>query len=275
VSFKTGIWQQNLDAAIPPFPFVFQYSCVMPDLSSLCFRLQEDVNQRKMVVLVCRCSIEYWGRSRSVVGEGDRVVLVKPDSTIIVHSLSGFKPLNWMSPPTDTVVKYENGVLHVHSQRTVKPYEEMKIQLYKVHDYRSYDSLEDINRLELTHNERDMQNFLVMHPELVDEGFTLKSTGYRSPLGFFDLYGKIGGSYAVIELKSERAGLPAALQLKRYRDWLSSHLKEDVTGMLMAPSITPNALILLRKEKLMYKRFSMKNVQHPKRSKGRTLEDWF
>jgi len=74
-------------------------------------------------------------------------------------------------------------------------------------------------------------------------------------------------------LKSERAGLPAALQLKRYRDWLEKHLKEEVIGMLIAPSITPNALVLLRKEKLIYKEFKLKDIKRHK-SMGKTLEEW-
>jgi|GEM_PF-856306 len=245
----------------------------MPDLTSTCFKLQDDINNSKTVVLVCSCSIEYWGRSRSVVGVGDRVILIKPDTTIIVHSLSGFKPLNWMSPPTDTIAEQKDGILQIHSQRTVKPYEEMKISIEKIHAYHSYSNLEDNKRLELTHTERDMQDYLTKNLHLVDENFALKSVGYRSPLGFFDLYGKINDRYVVVELKSERAGLPAALQLKRYRDWLEKHLKEEVIGMLIAPSITPNALVLLRKDKLVYKEFSLKQIKHTKRSK-RTLEEW-
>lgn len=245
----------------------------MSDLNLACFKLHEDINERKAIVMVCRCRIEYWGRGRSVVGLGDRVILVKPDSTLIVHSLSGFKPLNWMSPPADTVAEVDGGLLVVHSQRTVKPYEEMRIAVERVHDYRSYGGLEDREELELTHTERDMQDYLVKNPHLVDEKFSLKSTGYRSPLGFFDLYGRIGDMYTVVELKSERAGLPAVLQLKRYRDWLENHLKEAVCGILMAPSVTPNALSLLRREKLVYKSFSLRQIKHPRRQK-RTLEEW-
>ncbi|MDD5111733.1 MAG: endonuclease NucS [Candidatus Altiarchaeota archaeon] len=246
----------------------------MQDNAAICRTLQEDVDAAKTIVIACRCAVEYWGRSRSIAGAGDRVILLKPDTTLIIHSLSGFKPLNWMSPPTDTAVENESGALLIHSQRTIAPYEEIRIKVEKLHDYRAYDGLADTTKLELSHNEQDMQKYLVENPRLIDEGLTVKSTGYRSPLGFFDIYGKIGGKYAVIELKSQRAGLPAALQLKRYRDWLTSHLKEDVIAMLVAPSITPNALVLLRKEKLLYKAFSLKKIQRKSGRKGKTLEDW-
>ena len=246
----------------------------MPDNAATCRTLQEDVAAARTIVLACRCTVEYWGRSRSIAGTGDRIILLKPDTTLIVHSLTGFKPLNWMSPPTDTTAENESGMLLVHSQRTVAPYEEIKIKVEKLYDYRSYASLEDTTKLELTHNERDMQDYLVKNPQLIDENLTVKSTGYRSPLGFFDIYGKIGEKYAIIELKSQRAGLPASLQLKRYRDWLEKHLGEEVIAMLVAPSITPNALVLLRKEKLVYKSFNPKKIQHAVRKKGKTLEEW-
>ena len=52
----------------------------------------------------------------------------------------------------------------------------MKVTIEKVHDFRHYKSLEDSERQELTHNERDMQDYLVKNPHLVDVNFSLKST---------------------------------------------------------------------------------------------------
>lgn len=236
-------------------------------------RFNGDVGEHRFVVVVCRCGIEYWGRSRSVIDCGERVVLVKPDSTLIVHSVSGFKPVNWMGAPTDTLAELSGGRTVVYSQRTRPPYEEMKITVETVLDYQSYGGLRDTKVLELSHTEKDMRDYLAANPRLVDPDFRLKSVEYRSPLGFFDLYGQIGGRNTVVELKSERAGLPAALQVKRYRDWLCEHLKEDCGGMLIAPSVTPNALRLLNKEKIAFKKFDIKPVKRP-RGRKHTLHKW-
>jgi len=237
-------------------------------------RFNSDVGARKLVLVVCECSIEYWGRGRSVIDEGDRLLFVKPDSTLIVHSVSGFKPVNWMSSPTDTVAEVEDdGGVFVYSQRTREPYEEMKVKVRRVIDYQSYEGLVDKKKIKLTHNELDMRDYLADNPKLVDPDFKLKSKEYRSPLGFFDLYGKIGDVYTVVELKAERAGLPAALQIKRYRDWLREHMKgSEVAAMLMAPSITPNALKLLGKEKIEFKKFSTSKIK--RRERKHTLEKW-
>ena len=242
------------------------------DSDSLMERLSADLGDRKTVVLVCSCSIEYWGRSRSVIGCGDRIVLFKPDSTVIVHSPSGFKPVNWMSSPTDTEVDVEDGRAIVFSQRTLKPYEEMKVTVEKVLGYTSYNSLRDKEKLELTHTERDMRDYLAEHPSEVDPNFRLKSVEYKTPLGLFDLYGKVSDTYCVVELKSVKAGLPAVLQLKRYRDWLKEHLRQDVKGILMAPGIASNPLTLLRKDRLEFRKFNVRKLKI--RRMKNTLDKW-
>jgi endonuclease len=235
-------------------------------------RFSADLDDGKAIVAVCSCSIDYWGRSRSSIGVGDRIILFKPDSTLIVHSLTGFKPVNWMSPPTDTSVDLEGGKPVIFSQRTVKPHEEIKIRVEKVMGYESYEGLTDREKLDLTHTEHDMRDWLASHPQDVDPLFRLKSVEYHTPLGFFDLYGKIGDAYAVVELKAVRAGLPAVLQLKRYRDWLKAELRQDVRGILMAPGVAANPLALMRKEGLEFRKFSVKTL-HLER-KCRTLGDW-
>ncbi len=235
-------------------------------------QLTDDLGEHKSIILICRCAIEYWGRSRSVIGSGDRIILLKSDSTLIVHSPGGFKPVNWMSSPTDTSVSSEDGKVLIFSQRTVKPFEEIRITIEEVIDYRAYPALSDDKKLDLTHTEHDMRDYLAEHPAEVDDGFRLKSVEYKTPLGLFDLYGKIGDRYCVVELKSVKAGLPAVLQLKRYRDFMREHLRQDVVAILMAPSISKNPEQLMKKEGMLYKKFNIHKLEIKK--KNNTLDKW-
>ncbi len=232
----------------------------------------QDLEDSKTIVLACRCSIEYWGRSRSVIGGGDRVVIFKPDSTLIVHSPKGFKPVNWMSPPTDTAVEIADGALSIFSQRTVKPFEEIKILVERVIGYSSYDSLHDREKIDVTHTERDMREHIAKNPHEIDPQFKLKEVEHKTPVGLIDIYGKIEGKYCVVELKSVRAGLPAVLQLKRYRDYLREKLCQDVHAMLMAPSIAKNPMELMKKEGMTYKKFDVRSIRLDK--KRHTLDRW-
>ncbi|MBD3262280.1 MAG: DUF91 domain-containing protein [Candidatus Altiarchaeales archaeon] len=243
------------------------------DLHEFCEQFNTDLGFRKYIFVLCNCCVDYIGRSRAVIGEGDRVILIKPDTTLLIHSPEGFKPLNWMGSPCDTVCELEGDVVLVHSQRTKNPYEEMKIKISGVKKYYAADGVCDRGNLCVAHTEKDMQKYLANHPKLVDPGFRVKATEYPTPLGNLDLYGKIGAQYTVVELKAVRAGLPAALQVIRYKQWLSDHLKREVKAFLMAPSATPNTLKLLKKNSVEFRKFDIKKVK-PKLKPKTTLSKW-
>lgn len=240
--------------------------------ADLCNRINMDIAGKKTLMILGSCDIEYAGRSKSSIGPGHRMIIIKQDSTVLIHSITGFKPVNWMNTPTETVAELDEGLV-LRSQRTKKPFEEMKISLKEILDFRSYASLRDDCILELTHTEKELQEHLAKNPNLVHPEFRLISTEHPTPLGFFDLYGKIKDKYAVVELKVEKAGLPAALQIKRYRDWLAEYVG-CAEGMLIAPGVTPNALLLLRKERIEFKKMNI-HYLNVKRRKDKTLKEWF
>ena len=54
-----------------------------------------------MRLLVARCEVVYTGRLTAVLPEAVRLVVLKSDGSVLVHDdAGGFKPLNWMTPPT-------------------------------------------------------------------------------------------------------------------------------------------------------------------------------
>lgn len=230
------------------------------DLYGTYKNFSNDLSECKTILVVGRCSIEYWGRSRSVIGAGDRIVLFKPDSTIIVHSPRGFKPVNWMSPPSDTAVELNGDMLDVFSQRTVKPFEEIKIRFEEIVSYGSFEGLSDRERIDVTHTEADMRDYLQKNCAEIHPHFRVKDVEYKTPVGLIDIYGKIGDSYCVVELKSVKAGLPAVLQLKRYRDHMKS-VGVDAQAILMAPSIAKNPLELMKKEGMTYRKFDVGKIR--------------
>lgn len=236
-------------------------------------RINRDIAEKKLIIILCSCGIEYWGRSRSMIKKGHRIIVIKQDSTLLIHSVEGFKPVNWMNEPAETVAEQtEDGLVSLYCQRTKKPFEEMKILIDEIVDYRSYSGLRDKEKLDLTHTEKELQEHLSKNPKLIHPGFRLISTEHPTPLGFFDLYGKIGENYVVVELKVEKAGLPAALQVKRYLEWLKSHVG-NADAILVAPSITPNALNILKKEKIEFRKMSIHQLD-VKRRKDKTLKEW-
>src|SRR5918995_5267973 len=54
-----------------------------------------------MRLLVARCEVSYTGRLDALLPEAVRLLLLKSDGSVLVHADSGgYKPLNWMTPPT-------------------------------------------------------------------------------------------------------------------------------------------------------------------------------
>src|SRR4029077_1597496 len=51
-------------------------------------------------LVIARCSVDYDGRLTAHLPTALRLLIVKADGSVLVHSDGGsYKPLNWMSPP--------------------------------------------------------------------------------------------------------------------------------------------------------------------------------
>jgi len=51
-------------------------------------------------IVIARCSVDYAGRLAAHLPSARRLLIVKADGSVLVHSDGGsYKPLNWMSPP--------------------------------------------------------------------------------------------------------------------------------------------------------------------------------
>ena len=54
-----------------------------------------------MRLVVARCEVTYSGRLSAFLPESTRLLMLKADGSVLVHAdAGGYKPLNWMTPPT-------------------------------------------------------------------------------------------------------------------------------------------------------------------------------
>src|SRR4051794_41226485 len=61
--------------------------------------------------MVARCSVTYQGRLGARLPEATRLIVLKADGSIAVHSdAKAYKPLNWMNPPC-TIVEQDNTIV--------------------------------------------------------------------------------------------------------------------------------------------------------------------
>lgn len=220
--------------------------------------LTRHVSARHLLVIFCRCSIEYRGRSRSVLPEGDRLVMVKTNHSVIVHRPEGYSPVNWQpgsSKITFSVSNEENGKLLVMTSLRENPREYLWIRMTKIYSVVSAAGLTDDAKFSMYVSEKEIKDYIEKHPDIIRKGVRIVAREYRTKAGIVDILASDdGNNIIVIEVKDERASLDAAKQLYRY----VKHLEKEhgkVKGILFAPSVTRAASEFLERhglEKILY-----------------------
>ncbi|HPG76755.1 MAG TPA: endonuclease NucS, partial [Rhodoglobus sp.] len=95
-----------------------------------------------MRLVVAKCSVDYAGRLSAHLPLATRLLLVKADGSVLVHSDSlSYKPLNWMSPPCTIAViepeaeQAEAGVIEVWKVAQAKTADLLVISIHEIlHD---------------------------------------------------------------------------------------------------------------------------------------------
>lgn len=207
------------------------------------------VDSGSLVTLFGRCTVEYDGRAASELGPGDRHVMLKPDGAALVHTDEGQKPVNWQPPGCTHECRVEADDLVVESTRTT-PDERLVIAFSNVVHAAAFDPT-DGESIELVGTEADLKRRILEDPGLVESGFTPLVTERETPAGAVDIYGEDDrGRTVVVELKRRRVGPDAVGQLNRYVEAVTRDLHADaeVRGVLVAPSVTERAKVLLNEQ---------------------------
>jgi RecB family endonuclease NucS len=138
-----------------------------------------------MRLIVARCEVEYSGRLSAFLPEALRLIMVKADGSVMVHAdTGGYKPLNWMTPPTAIIE--EEGRIQV---RKVKGDDALDIRLHEVLSDVSHDMGEPEAGAMLVKDgvERDLQELLADQPHWCGEGFRLVRREWPTDIGPVDL----------------------------------------------------------------------------------------
>jgi len=222
-----------------------------PDTHSTFEIINEGLSKKAVIVIMACCKVIYEGRARSKLGSGDRMIVIKSDGSFMVHQNINLEPVNWQPPKSNCKASMKKGLIYLEGSRRT-PSERLQVEIHNTY-MASYFIGEDSKDLELTGYEEDMRDMIFKTPDIIEEGFRPSNREYQTSNGFIDVLGKdIDGNLIVLELKSRRAGLNAVKQLKRYLDDFSDH-KKFVRGILVAPSVTDDALALLEEFKLEFK----------------------
>jgi RecB family endonuclease NucS len=213
-----------------------------------------------MRLVIANCSVDYAGRLSAHLPPAVRLLLVKADGSVSIHSDGGaYKPLNWMSPPCH--LSEEPGRWVVSNAKG----ETLTIRLHRVEADAVHDLGEDPG-LSKDGVEAHLQELLAANPDVLGDGLTLVRREYPTDIGPVDLLFRdglgrplrvrigipedpVGSSptgYVAVEVK-RHATIAAVDQLSRYLQRLNRNtMLAPVRGVLAARTIAPQARTLAR-----------------------------
>ncbi len=192
-----------------------------------------------MRLVIARCSVDYVGRLTAHLPEALRLLIVKADGSVLVHSDGGsYKPLNWMSPPCR--LAEEPGRWSV----TNKAGETLVIILAEVLSDTSVDLGVDPGLVK-DGVEAHLQELLAAQVGLLGDGWRLVRREFPTPIGPVDLMCRDESGHSVaVEIK-RRGEIDGVEQLTRYLELLNRDpLLAPVQGVFAAQEIRPQARVL-------------------------------
>ena len=195
-----------------------------------------------MRLIVARCEVVYTGRLSAFLPASTRLVLVKADGSVLVHAdAGGYKPLNWMTPPT--AIEEEPGLLVVR-KRAGKSEDRLEIRLLEV--------LSDVEQemgeaapLEKDGVEAHLQELLAANPGALGEPLRLVQREWPTDVGPVDLMCRDEDSgWVAVEVK-RIAEIDSVEQLSRYLERIRlDPARGDCRGILVAQRVKPQAATL-------------------------------
>jgi hypothetical protein len=197
-----------------------------------------------MRLVIARCSVDYAGRLSAHLPLATRLLLVKADGSVLVHSDGGsYKPLNWMSPPCLLEIEVDDsgaGVWRVVN----KAGEQLVVTIEAV----LHDSAHELGAdpgLTKDGVEAHLQALLAEHVETLGEGWRLVRREYMTAIGPVDLLCRdAAGAAVAVEIK-RRGEIDGVEQLTRYLELMNRDpLLAPVSGVFAAQEIKPQARTL-------------------------------
>ena len=198
-----------------------------------------------MRLLVARCEVRYSGRLDALLPEALRLIIVKADGSVLVHAdAGGYKPLNWMTPPT--VIEESNERMVVR-KRAGASEDRLEIALAEVLSDVTHDMGSPGEEAQLAKDgvEAHLQELLAEQPHWCGEGLRLVRREWPTDIGPVDLMCRDGAEqWVAVEIKRV-AGIEAVEQLTRYLERICRDPAfEGCRGVLAAQVIKPQARVL-------------------------------
>ncbi|MGA7227730.1 MAG: endonuclease NucS [Acidimicrobiia bacterium] len=192
-----------------------------------------------MRLVIARCSVDYSGRLTAHLPEAVRLIMVKADGTLAIHSDgNASKPLNWMVAP-NIVETFEDRWVVSNGKG-----ERLEIWIDEILEDVTH-ALGDDPGLQKDGVEAHLQELLAARPWVIEEGLELIRREYPTDIGPVDLLcADQRGMTVAVEVK-RKGEIDGVEQLTRYLERLGHDPRlEPLRGVFVAQTITPQARVL-------------------------------
>ena len=235
-----------------------------------------------MRLVIADCEVNYSGRLDAHLPRATRLIMVKADGSVLIHSDGGsYKPLNWMTAPCTLRVDFpvsdpgEDGAAAgegqgtevgrpgedgAHTQAVTVPADLEPVQTWTVSTKKNeslvidiFHVYSDVSRdlgvdpgVEKDGVEAHLQKLLAEQVEpVLGPGWSLVRRAWPTPIGPVDLLVRDAqGRPVAVEVK-RRGEIDGVEQLSRYLELLGRQTGlESITGIFAAQEIKPQARTL-------------------------------
>ena len=201
-----------------------------------------------MRLVIAECSVDYAGRLSAHLPLATRLLMIKADGSLLVHSDGGsYKPLNWMSPPCSISLsdpdaeQTDAGITALWTVTHLKTLDQLVVSIFEVF----HDSAHELGidpGLIKDGAESHLQKLLAEQIHLLGDGFSFVRREYMTAIGPVDILAQDeNGASVAVELK-RNGDIDGVEQLTRYLELMNRdpHIA-PVTGVFAAQTIKPQA----------------------------------
>lgn len=198
-----------------------------------------------MRLVIARCQVDYAGRLAAHLPLATRLIMVKNDGSVLIHSDGGsYKPLNWMSPPCTLREGVADDGVTEWTVTAGKTDDTLRIRLEEI----LHDTAHELGvdpGLQKDGVEKHLQELLAEHTSALGAGMSLVRREYMTAIGPVDLLCKDATNSSVaVEIK-RRGDIDGVEQLTRYLELMNRDPGlRPVRGIFAAQEIKPQARVL-------------------------------
>ena len=229
-----------------------------PDYNEASKLLKEYLSREFTVQVNGLCTVNYTGRASSKLDRGERLLIKKQDSALLVHGPDNYQPKNWQPEVDSFDVEIRNDSLVLTASR-YNPDEKVEVFFDDI-SLITVDQMVDKSELKIAGHEVDIHESIEEEPEMIEEGLKVVERERETPAGFIDVFARDEkDNYVVIEVK-RNPDYNTVLQLQRYVDEIEDEFNGEIRGILVAPKMTDKVLNYLEERGLEFVNVDMEDV---------------